>query len=96
MWSTFVYGNSSRCVRVLPKPTVRKFPHEFYYCTIFKALSNTSNTRKSVSSDVQTLRSGLKTRGETEFFLNQLRSVWLSDETLFRVFDRTSQSIDNS
>ena len=29
-------------------------------------------------------------------FLNQLRSVWISDETLFRVFDIASQNIDNS
>ena len=55
-----------------------------------------SNTRKSVSSDIQTLRSGLKKRGAAEFFFNQLRSVSISDETLFRVFDIASQSIDNS
>ena len=30
--------------------------------------SNISNTRKSVSSDIQTLRSGLKKRGAAEFF----------------------------
>ena len=29
-------------------------------------------------------------------FLNQLRSVWIFDETLFRVFDIASQTIDNS
>ena len=29
-------------------------------------------------------------------FFNQLRSVWISDETLFGVFDIASQSIDNS
>ena len=29
---------------------------------------NISNTRKSVSSDIQTLRSGLKKRGAAEFF----------------------------
>ena len=27
---------------------------------------------------------------------NQLRGVWKSDETLFRVFDRVSQTINNS
>ena len=54
-----------------------------------------SNTRKCVSSDIQTLRSGLKKRSAAEFF-NQLRSVWISDETLFRVFDIASQGIDNS
>ena len=36
-----------------------------------------------------------KTRRSRVFF-NQLRSVWISDETLFRVFDIASQSIDNS
>ena len=29
-------------------------------------------------------------------FLNQLRSVWISDETLFPVFDIAPQSINNS
>ena len=29
-------------------------------------------------------------------FFNQLPSVWISDETLFRVFDVASQSINNS
>ena len=36
-----------------------------------------------------------KTRRSRGFF-NQLRSVWISDETLFRVFDIASQSINNS
>ena len=52
---------------------------------------NISNTRKSVSSDIQTLRSGLKKRGAAEFF--QPTSKWISDETLSRVFDITSQNI---
>ena len=30
------------------------------------------------------------------FFFNQLRGVWISDETLFRVSDIASQSINNS
>ena len=59
------------------------------------ASCNISNTRKSVLSDIQTLRSGLKKRGAAEFF-SQLRSVWISDETLFRVFDIASQNINNS
>ena len=29
-------------------------------------------------------------------FFNQLRIVWISDETLFRVFDKASQSMNNS
>ena len=28
-------------------------------------------------------------------FFNQLRSVWTSNETIFRVFDIASQSINN-
>ena len=42
--------------------------------------SNISNTRKSVSSDIPTHRSG----------------VWISDETPFRMFDIASQTINNS
>ena len=55
--------------------------------------SNIPNTRMSVSSDLQTLRRGLKKRGVAEFF-NQLRSVWISDETLFLVFDIASQFVN--
>ena len=33
-------------------------------------VSNISNTRKRVSSDIQTLRSRLKKRGAAEFFFN--------------------------
>ena len=59
--------------------------------------SNISKTRKSVSSDIQTLRSGLKNEAQAEFlFFNHLWSVLISDETLFRVLDIASQSIDNS
>ena len=58
--------------------------------------SNISNTRKSVSSDIQTLRSGLKKKRHIRVFFNQLRSVWIPDETFFRVFDITSQSINDS
>ena len=36
---------------------------------IGNTVRNISNTRKSVSSDIQTLRSGLKKRGAAEFFL---------------------------
>ena len=55
-----------------------------------------SNTRMSVSSDIQTLRSELTKQGAAEFFSNQLRSVWISDKTLSRVFDMASQNINNS
>ena len=56
---------------------------------------NISNTRKSVSSDIQTLRSRLKKRGAA-FFFKRLRSVWISYETHFRVFDIASQMSNNS
>ena len=58
-------------------------------------LHNIQNTRKSASSDIQTPKSWLKKRGAAEFF-NQLRSVWISDEVLFPVFDIASKSIYNS
>ena len=45
-----------------------------------------SNTRKSVSSNIQTLRSWLKSSAAPRFF-NSLLGVWMSDETLFLVFD---------
>ena len=48
-------------------------------------LCKISNTRKRVSSDIQTLRSRFKNRG-----------VWISDETHFPVFDMASQMINNS
>ena len=58
---------------------------------------NISNTRKSVSSCryANTKKWVEKTRRSRVFF-NQLRSIWISDETLFRVFDIASQSIHNS
>ena len=67
--------------------------------SVDKSLStryNISNTRKSVSSDIQTLRSGLKNECKPSFFFNQVRSVLISDETLLRVLDIASQSINNS
>ena len=64
-----------------------------YYCQV-------SNTRKSVVSDFQTPRSGLKKRNATVcfffFFFNQLLGIWKSNETLFRVFDIASRTIFNS
>ena len=59
--------------------------HESFSCNI-------SNTRKTVSSDIQTLQSE-ETRRSRVFFFNQLQSVWISDETFFRVFDMASQMI---
>ena len=38
---------------------------------------------------------GWKNEAQPRFF-NQLRGVWKSEETLFRVFDIASQTIDNS
>ena len=43
-------------------------------------LSNISYTRRIVSSDIQTPRSELKDEEVAEFF-NQLRGVWIFDET---------------
>ena len=34
--------------------------------------------------------------GRSRVFFNQLRSLWISNETLFGVFDIASPSIDNS
>ena len=68
---------------------------KLYQCTRLRLGGYTSNTRKDVSSDIQTVRSGLKKGSGAEFFFNQHRSVWISDETLFRVFDIASQSINN-
>ena len=41
----------------------------FFCRNIILISHNISNTRKSVSSDIQTLRSGLKKRGTAKFFL---------------------------
>ena len=54
-----------------------------------------SNTRRCVSSDIQTLRSRLKKRGTAEIF-KRLRGVLITDETHFRVLDIASQMINNS
>ena len=43
-------------------------------------LNNISYKRRTVSSDIQTPRSVLKKEAIAEFF-NQLRGVWISDET---------------
>ena len=63
---------------------------------LYEILSNTSNTRKRVSSDIRTLRSRLKKKkGGAEFF-KRLRGFWISDETQLRMFDMASQMINNS
>ena len=51
-------------------------------------LHTVSNTRKSVTFNFQTPRSGSKNQGTA-----QLRSVWKEDETLLGVFDIASQNI---
>ena len=56
---------------------------------------NIFNTRKSVSSDIPTLSKGLKNEAQLSSFI-QRRTVWISDETLFRVFDIAFQSVNNS
>ena len=73
-----------------------KFVLKLYLTSaVFSASSNISNTR-SVSSDIQTPRSGWKKNAHTSFFFNQLQGVWVSDETPFRKFDIASQTINNS
>ena len=53
-------------------------------CQLTFARCCISNTRKSITPDLQTLRSALKNEVQRSFF-NQLRGVWISDETHFRV-----------
>ena len=48
-----------------------------------KSERNISNTRKSISSNIQTAENEALPN-----FFNQLWNVWISDETLYRVFDR--------
>ena len=48
----------------------------FHFITNHELLllsSNISNTRKNVSSDIQTLRSGLRNEVQAEFFLTNLK-----------------------
>ena len=68
----------------------------FVTSAVFSASSNISSTRKSVSSDIQTPRSGWKNDAQPSFFFNQLQSVWISDKAPFRKFDKASQTINNS
>ena len=50
------------------------------------------NTRRSVSSAYPNIEKWVEKRRAAEFFINQLRGVWIPDETHFRVFDITSQT----
>lgn len=59
-------------------------------------LSNISNTAKTVSSDFQTKRSGLKKRRRNRFSSkSQLRGIRKSNETILRVFHIASKTINN-
>ena len=53
--------------------------------------------RRIVSLEIQTLTSEIKKRAAANlvFFFYLLRSVWISDEPLLRVFDIASQRIYN-
>ena len=42
--------------------------------------------------DIQTRRRELKIRRAAEYFFDEIRGVWIADETLSRVFDISSQS----
>ena len=80
---------------VLPPPPPPSPPQLCTYLISNYFSCNISNTRKRVSSNIQTLRSRLKKKkGAAEFFFKRLRG--LSDETHFRVFDMASQMINNS
>jgi len=59
--------------------------------------SNISNTRKSVSSGYPNTETWVEKMTRSRVFLNRLRGVWISDQTLFRVLDMVaSQTIRNS
>ena len=58
--------------------------------------SNISNTRKSVSSDIQTLRSRLKKRGAALFILNDFEMFGYLMKHTFECRDMASQMINNS
>ena len=63
--------------------------------------NTTKQEKKSVKSDIQTLRSGLRKRGAAEFFFNQLRSeysvLWLCKHMLNgrSVFIISKESLNN-
>ena len=52
-----------------------------------------SNTRTSVLSGFTNTEKWVKKNEEQPNFFNRLRSVWLPDEKIFRVFDIASQKI---
>ena len=54
-----------------------------------------SNTQKSVSLDMQLLWSWFKKNSTAPRFFNPLFSVWISDETLFLVFDILHEEAKN-
>ena len=63
---------------------------------VVKQLGYVSNTGKSVSSGYPNTKKWVeKTEAQPSFF-NQLRDVWIPDETLFQVFDIASQIMYNS
>ena len=52
-----------------------------------------NQTRETVfHRDVQTWRRELKIRLEAKYIFDEIRGVWMADETLSRVFDISSQS----
>ena len=60
--------------------------------TFEKLRSNVSNAKDGVSSDFQTLRRELKIRRAQRSIFDEIRGVWVCDETLSRVFDISSKS----
>ena len=51
------------------------------------------STRKSVSSGYPNTKKWVEKQGTAEFFLTHLEvRVWISDETLFQVFDKVEKT----
>ena len=66
-------------------------------------MTNTWNTETHILSDISNTRKRypntdkwIEKNEAQSIFFNQLLSVWVSAETLFRVFDIASHSINNS
>ena len=74
LWISKGLKKSSKTKEILYRKFVKNPSHKnerdykIYRNKLNHLRSNISNTRKSVSSDIQALRSGLKTRGGAESF----------------------------
>ena len=99
LWRACAFDEPAFSRRALKPGGKQQITIEHVLCDITFVLlglfRDISNTTRTVSSNIQTMRSGLKKSGADEFF-NQLWRVWILDEMCFRVFDIASQSIDIS